>query len=56
MTKSKASFDWRRITENKLFVAGVSSRIAVRRDHKKAAKYSGNVNDQIIIQTMAGNS
>ena len=55
MTKSKASFDWRKITENKLFFAGISSRVAVMRDHKKAAKYSVNVNDQIIIQNVAGN-
>jgi hypothetical protein len=55
MTNSEASFDWRKITENKLFFAGRSRRIAVMHDHKKAAKYSGNVNHQIIIQTMAGN-
>jgi len=55
MTKSKTSFDWRKITENKPFFAVTSSRVAVMHDHKKAAKNSGNVNDQTIIQTMAGN-
>ena len=55
MTNSEASFDWRKITENELFFAGRSSRIAVMHDHKKAAKYPDNMNDQIIIQTMVGN-
>ena len=55
MTNSEASFDWRKITENKPFFAGRSSCIAVMHDHQKAAKYSGNVNNQIIIQTMVGN-
>jgi UDP-N-acetylmuramyl pentapeptide synthase len=55
MTNSEASFDWRKITENELFFAGIRGRVAVMRDHKKAVKYPGNVNDQIIIQTMAGN-
>ncbi len=32
-----------------------SHRIVVLRDHKKAAEYTGDVNDQAIIQTMAGN-
>ena len=36
-------------------VLRISNRIAVMRDHKKAAEYSGDVNDQTIIQTMAGN-
>ena len=55
MTNSEASFDWRKIAGNKPFFAGTSSRAAVMRDHKKAAKYSVNMNDQIFIQTMAGN-
>jgi monosaccharide-transporting ATPase len=36
-------------------VLRVSDRVVVMRDHKKAAEYSGDVDDQIIIQTMAGN-
>jgi monosaccharide-transporting ATPase len=36
-------------------VLRISHRIVVMRDHKKAAEYSGEVNDQTIIQTMAGN-
>ncbi len=36
-------------------VQRISHRIVVLRDHKKAAEYSGDVNDQTIIQTMAGN-
>lgn len=36
-------------------VLRTSHRIIVLRDHKKAAEYSGDVNDQTIIQTMAGN-
>jgi galactofuranose transport system ATP-binding protein len=32
-----------------------SHRIIVLRDHKKAAEYPGNVDDQTIMQTMAGN-
>jgi hypothetical protein len=56
MTKSKDSFDGRKITKNKLFFAGISSRMAVMRNHKKAPKYPDNVIDQTIIQTMAGNS
>jgi len=55
MTNSEASFDWRKITENELLFVGSGSRIAVMHDHKKAAKYPSNVNDQIIIQTMADN-
>jgi hypothetical protein len=55
MTNSEASFDWRKMTENKPFFAGISNLIAVACDHKKAAKYSGNLNDPIMIQTMAGN-
>ena len=55
MINSEASFDWRKITENELVFAGSGSRIAVMHDHKKAAKYPSNVNDQIIIQTMADN-
>ena len=55
MTNSEASFDWRKIAENKPFFASTSSRVAMMRDHKKAAKYPVNVNDQTIIQTMAGN-
>jgi simple sugar transport system ATP-binding protein len=36
-------------------VLRISDRIVVMRDHKKAAEYSGDVDDQTIIQTMAGN-
>ncbi|HEX2995783.1 MAG TPA: sugar ABC transporter ATP-binding protein [Anaerolineales bacterium] len=36
-------------------VLRTSHRIIVLRDRKKAAEYSGDVNDQTIIQTMAGN-
>jgi monosaccharide-transporting ATPase len=36
-------------------VLRVSDRVVVMRDHKKAAEYSGGVDDQTIIQTMAGN-
>jgi galactofuranose transport system ATP-binding protein len=36
-------------------VLRISHRIVVMRDHKKAAEYSGDVNDQTIMQTMAGN-
>ena len=36
-------------------VLRTSHRIIVLRDHKKAAEYPGNVDDQTIIQTMAGN-
>jgi len=36
-------------------VLRVSHRIAVMRDHKKAAEYPGTVDDQTIIHTMAGN-
>jgi galactofuranose transport system ATP-binding protein len=36
-------------------VLRISHRIVVMRDHKKAAEYSGDVTDQTIIQTMAGN-
>jgi monosaccharide-transporting ATPase len=36
-------------------VLRVSDRIIVLRDHRKAAEYPGNVSDQTIIQTMAGN-
>jgi simple sugar transport system ATP-binding protein len=35
-------------------VLRTSHRIIVLRDHKKAAEYSGDVNDQTIMQTMAG--
>jgi simple sugar transport system ATP-binding protein len=35
-------------------VLRTSHRIVVMRDHKKAAEYSGDVDDQTIIQTMAG--
>jgi simple sugar transport system ATP-binding protein len=35
-------------------VLRTSHRIIVLRDHKKAAEYPGNVDDQTIIQTMAG--
>jgi len=56
MTKSKDSFDGKKITKNKLFFVSIRSRMAVMRNHKKAAKYPDNVTDQTIIQTMAGNS
>ena len=36
-------------------VLRTSHRIIVLRDHKKAAEYPGDVDDQTIIQTMAGN-
>ena len=36
-------------------VLRTSHRIIVLRDHKKAAEYPGSVDDQTIIQTMAGN-
>jgi monosaccharide-transporting ATPase len=36
-------------------VLRTSHRIIVLRDHKKAAEYPGNVDDQTIIHTMAGN-
>jgi simple sugar transport system ATP-binding protein len=36
-------------------VVRISNRIAVMRDHKKAAEYSGDVDEKTIIQTMAGN-
>jgi simple sugar transport system ATP-binding protein len=36
-------------------VLRISDRVVVMRDHKKAAEYSGDVDDQTIIQTMAGN-
>lgn len=36
-------------------VLRISHRVVVMRDHKKAAEYSGEVNDQTIMQTMAGN-
>jgi monosaccharide-transporting ATPase len=36
-------------------VLRISDRVVVMRDHKKAAEYSGGVDDQTIIQTMAGN-
>src|SRR5512136_54878 len=35
-------------------VLRISHRIVVLRDHKKAAEYTGDVNDQTIMQTMAG--
>ncbi len=35
-------------------VLRISHRIVVLRDHKKAAEYSGKVNDQTIMQAMAG--
>jgi len=35
-------------------VLRTSHRVVVMRDHKKAAEYSGKVDDQTIIQTMAG--
>jgi simple sugar transport system ATP-binding protein len=37
-------------------VMRISHRIVVMRDRKKVAEYPGNVDDQAIIQTMAGNS
>jgi len=36
-------------------VLRTSHRIVVLRDHKKAAEYAGDVDDQTIMQTMAGN-
>jgi simple sugar transport system ATP-binding protein len=33
----------------------ISDRIVVLRDHKKAAEYSGDISDQAIMHTMAGN-
>jgi monosaccharide-transporting ATPase len=36
-------------------VLRISHRVVVMRDHKKAAEYSGDVSDQTIMQTMAGN-
>jgi ABC-type sugar transport system ATPase subunit len=36
-------------------VLRTSHRIIVMRDRKKAAEYSGDVDDHTIIQTMAGN-
>jgi monosaccharide-transporting ATPase len=36
-------------------VLRISDRVVVMRDHEKAAEYSGDVDDQTIIQTMAGN-
>jgi galactofuranose transport system ATP-binding protein len=36
-------------------VLRISHRIVVMREHKKAAEYAGNVNDQTILQVMAGN-
>ncbi|CAG1771472.1 partial Fructose import ATP-binding protein FruK, partial [uncultured bacterium] len=36
-------------------VLRISHRIVVLRDHKKAAEYSGDVDDQTIMHTMAGN-
>jgi ABC-type sugar transport system ATPase subunit len=35
-------------------VLRTSHRIVVMRDHKKASEYSGDVDEQTIIQTMAG--
>jgi ABC-type sugar transport system ATPase subunit len=35
-------------------VLRVSDRIAVLRDRKKVAEYSGDVDDQTLIHTMAG--
>jgi simple sugar transport system ATP-binding protein len=35
-------------------VLRISHRIVVMRDRKKAAEYSGEVDDQTIIHTMAG--
>ncbi len=37
-------------------VLRVSDRVAVLRDHKKVAEYSGGVDDKTLIQTMAGES
>jgi monosaccharide-transporting ATPase len=37
-------------------VMRISHRIVVLRDRKKVAEFPGDVNDQTIIQTMAGNS
>jgi monosaccharide-transporting ATPase len=36
-------------------VLRISQRIVVMRDHKKAAEYSGDVDDQMVMHTMAGN-
>lgn len=36
-------------------VLRISRRILVMRDHKKAAEYSGHVDDQTVMHTMAGN-
>ena len=36
-------------------VLRISHRVVVMRDHKKAAEYSGDVDDQTIMHTMAGN-
>jgi simple sugar transport system ATP-binding protein len=36
-------------------VLRICRRVVVMRDHKKAAEYSGDVSDQTIMQTMAGN-
>jgi monosaccharide-transporting ATPase len=36
-------------------VLRISQRIVVLRDHKKAAEYSGDVDDQTVMHTMAGN-
>ena len=36
-------------------VLRISQRVVVMRDHKKAAEYSGDVNDQTVMHTMAGN-
>ena len=36
-------------------VLRISHRIVVLRDRKKAAEYSGDVDDQTIMHTMAGN-
>jgi monosaccharide-transporting ATPase len=35
-------------------VLRISNRIAVLRDHKKVAEYSGSVDDRTLIHTMAG--
>jgi len=35
-------------------VLRISQRVVVLRDRKKAAEYAGDVNDQTIIHTMAG--
>ena len=39
---------------HRLSTAQHADRIIVLRDHKKAAEYSGDVDDQTILQTMAG--